>query len=476
MGEIDTKPIEPVRTALSLFEDKGDQKNYQPTRIKHDYEKEMEDLSKELANYKVKLEAKHAAHMQALFKLEQRQKMTYELSTLLKNSDAERNKYMNECVESRARIDELESKVKEMTEQNLKNANIHEQLLQVLSELKATQKELLSRETELVEARDSELQALEKAEELENACQLEKLKKKELLHQVNELNEAIHRSKLAATEAEKEKLGMLSDRDQTIELASKAFAQAQKQAEDLKNQLEMLKGLENERAPRSVLVDEAIVSADESATSAIKEDSNQLHTDMDEFQKELHQLKQEHHNAKEEIKALNIIVQSLKDELQNAKAEANILKERDIKAQVDNALLMSQLQEVRSIFLNPDDKKDPISTPLKEHKSLVRQAEKTKQVQDSEVAFLKKELGAATAKIGELRARAEQALSRAELAERAKEALEDALRRQKEQRHRRKASVNAIQEGSTPKQDTQSSSDGTPKKYYPLGKVLNMKF
>ncbi|KAK4257219.1 hypothetical protein QN277_006835 [Acacia crassicarpa] len=451
MGEIDTKPIEPVRTALSLFEDKvDDQKNYQPTRIKQEHEKEMEELSKELANYKVKLEAKNAAHMQALFKLENSQRMTYELSTLLKNSDSERNKYMNECVESRARIDELESKVKEMTEQNLKNANIQEQLLQVLSELKSTQRELLSKETELAGARDSEVKALTKAEEMENAFEVEKLQKKELLRQVRELNEAIRKSKLDATEAEKEKLSSLSDRDQTIELASKSLAQAQKQVEGLNKQIETLKGLENE-----------------SASDVRKEDSDQLHTDTEELQMDLNQLKQENHSAKEEIKYLNRTIQSLKDELQKAAAEANTLKERDIKAQVENALLISQLQ---------DNKKDHIANPLKEHKSLIRRNEKTEQIEESEVALLKKELEVATARIGELRTRAEQALSRAELAERAREVLEDTLRRHRAQRQRRKAPVNGIMEGSTPKQDTQSSSDGTPKKYYPLGKILNMKF
>jgi len=33
-SEIDTKSIEPVRNAVSLFGDKGDPKKYQPTRRK----------------------------------------------------------------------------------------------------------------------------------------------------------------------------------------------------------------------------------------------------------------------------------------------------------------------------------------------------------------------------------------------------------------------------------------------------------
>ena len=105
-------------------------------------------------------EAKHAAYMRAVLKLVQYQKMTYELSILLKNSDSERNKYKNECTEARAQIDERKSKMEEMAGQLSENVKVQEHLKHVVSELKATQKELVDKETELSAFRDSEMEAL----------------------------------------------------------------------------------------------------------------------------------------------------------------------------------------------------------------------------------------------------------------------------------------------------------------------------
>ena len=489
-------------------------------------EKEIEDLRKELANYKVQLEAKHAAHMQALLKLEHNQKKIRELSTLLKKSDLERNKHTSESTEVRDRKDEIESKMKEMAEQKLETAKVRDQLSHVLSELKATQRELLSKETELVGARDSELNALTTAEQLKTALEIEKEQKEELLNQVKELNEVIHRSKLDAIEAEKEKLAMLSERDEKIELATKATAQAQQQLEDIRKQMEMLQGLQNEPMDKSTLIDcfiskrwlanEAPILSEDSASNDIK-GSNQFHNDMEPKERkimdqsahtetlemELNQLKQELISAKEEINGLNTTIESLTGELQKAKVELNLNKDRDIEAQVEIALLKSQLQEHRLAYINgypprdaevsqsdrsrsgaeernSENKHDHITISMEDYKYLVREAEKANEVQgsvvESELASMKKELEIASVKITELRARAEQALSRAELAEKAKAALEDKIARHREHRQRRKAAVAALREESTPMPFSPSSSScGTPRMQQPLGKVLNLK-
>lgn len=479
-------------------------------------------MTKELANCKVQLEAKQAAHMQALLKLEHNQKKAHELSTLLKNSDIERNKYMNECAEGRARIDELESKMKEMADQNLEISKVRDQLSHVLSELKATQRELLNKEKELVAARDSELNALTNAEDLENALKIEKEQKQELLRQVKELNDVIHKSKLAAINAEK---------DDKIRLATKATDQAQKQLEDMRKQIEMLQGLQNQLMNKSTRFDslsleftqsnEALVLPDDSASHAINK-SNQFHIDMElkerkimdqsvyivALEMELNQLKLEVTSAKEEINGLNITIESLTGELQKAKVELNMNKERDIEAQVEIALLKSQLQEHRLAYenggyvtdihaenpskeieakeSNNENNNGSITISLEEYKYLVREAQKSNKVHGSvaevgshsELALMNKELENALVKIVELRARAEQALSRAELAENAKAALEDKIRRHREHRQKRKAAMTALREVSTPVPFSPSTSHGsgrTPKTYQPLGKVLNMK-
>lgn len=440
-----------------------------------DYEKEIENLTRELTNYKAQLEVKNAAHMKALLKPEQSQKMIHELSTLLKNSDIERNKYVNECSEGKASKDELESMTKEMTDLKLETVKVRDQLSHVLSELKATQRELLNKDTEIFAARDSESNALTKTEQLENALKMEKEKKEELLHQVNELNEVIHRSKLAAIKAEKQNIGILSQKNEKIELATKDNAQAQQELKDMRKHIEQK---------------ETIISFDNSSTNVINE-SNKLNLDIELKEKlelELNQLQSELTSAKEEINELNINKESVTNELQKAKAELKMNKERAIEAEVEIALLKSHLQEYRLAYKNGYDtdhskggaeernsekNNDNITISLEEYNYLVEKGnEKGNQI---ELALMKKEVENASLKISELRTRAEQAISRAELAENGKAALEDRIRRHREHRQRRKAALSALREESTPKPFTPSTSHGTPKMYHPLGKVLNMK-
>ncbi|KAL9326384.1 hypothetical protein ACSQ67_007029 [Phaseolus vulgaris] len=480
-SEIDTKSIEPVRNAVSLFGDKGDKKKYQPARSKSDCGKKVEELTKELANNKVQLEAKHAAHMQTLLKLEQNQKMVHELSTLLKKSDIERNKNMSECSECRSRKDELEYKMKEMADQSLEAAKVRDQFAHVLSELKATQRELLNKETELVAARDSEVNSLTKAKQLEAALEAEKEQKEELLQQVKELNEVIHNSKLAAIKSEKENLALLSEKDEQIDFTTKATAHVQQQLEDMRKHAKMLQELQNQ--PMDQLIDMELKDR------KIRDQSVYIHT----LEMAMSQLKQEVTVAKEEINALNITNESLTNELYEAKAEVNTNKGSGIETQVEIALLKSKLEEHRLLYKNEKithenvysetEAEERYSEKNIEHvtgKSLVEKRTGVEGVvgevgRFSEFALMKKELDIASMKISELRARAEQAQSRAEFAENAKAALEDKIRRHREHRQRRRLALTALREESTPKPFTPSSSYGTPGSYQPLGKVLNMK-
>nr|POE84923.1 hypothetical protein CFP56_48352 [Quercus suber] len=127
-----------------------------------------------------------------------------------------------------------------MGDQLVETAKIREQLSHVLSELKATQSELLSMETELSVARDSNLKAMTRAELMETTSNTEKEKTEELLKRISDLSEDIAKSKLAAIEAEKEKLVVLSEKDAEIELARVAAVQAQDQLEDIRKKIEMM--------------------------------------------------------------------------------------------------------------------------------------------------------------------------------------------------------------------------------------------
>ncbi|MED6206050.1 hypothetical protein PIB30_023266 [Stylosanthes scabra] len=444
VGEIDTKPIEPVQNAISLFGDNKDPSKSQPARIhKRTCEKEIEDLRKELANLKVQLEAKHAAHLQALLKLEHNQKKIHELSTLLKKCDLERNKNKNDDPTTKDETETESSKLKEMAEvSSLEAAKLRDQLSHVLSELKATQRELLNKETELVAARDSELKAIAEAEEMRNALEIEKEQKEEIMKQAKKLSQVIHSSK---------------ENDERVELA-------EQELEDMRNQIELKE--------RKIL-----------------DQSTQIGT----METDMNQLKEEAISAKEEINGLNNAIESVTGELQKAKIELNMYKERDIESQVEIALLKSQFQEHRLAYSNEEQEdQDPqielnaitrigsgSGSRSRSGSEEVRMKNKNGETAGAELpcelASMKKELRMAMAKIAELRGRAEQALSRAELAEKAKAALEEKIARHREHRQRRKAALTALKEESSCKHFSPSSPDSTPTLQQPLGKVLNLK-
>jgi len=153
---------------------------------------------------------------------------------------------------------------------------------------------------------------------LESALEAEKEQKEELLQQVKELNEVIYDSKLDAIKSEQEKLAILSEKEEKIELATKATSQVQQQLEDMTKHAEMLQGLQNQPMDKSTRV-ETLVLSEDSAPKFVN-DSGQLSIDMElkerkimdqyvyieTLEMELSQLKQELTVAKEEINSLNI--------------------------------------------------------------------------------------------------------------------------------------------------------------------------
>uniref|UniRef100_A0A7N2MPZ1 Uncharacterized protein n=1 Tax=Quercus lobata TaxID=97700 RepID=A0A7N2MPZ1_QUELO len=314
MGEVDTKPIEPVQVALSLFGNKGEQRKSRPTSSDEECEneKELEGLSKDLANYKVQLDAKDAAYEQALLKLDYYQKTADELSNLLKISETERELCTDE-------------------------SKIREQLSHVLSELKATQSELLSMETELAVARDSNLKAMTRAELMETASNMEKEKTEELLKRISYLSEDIAKSKLAAIEAEKEKLAELE-----IQLMAKSVIIDTLQLE-IKQSSELLR------------------SSDKSASDIINS-LNQLQVDLEvkerrnldqsiyieTLEMELNRLKLDCNNSEEEVVRLSLVIETLTNEVQKVKADLDGIKGRETEALIEIALLKAELHKGKS--------------------------------------------------------------------------------------------------------------------------------
>ncbi|KAJ4824683.1 hypothetical protein Tsubulata_015027 [Turnera subulata] len=587
MGEIDTKPIEPVQVAITLFDEKGDQKKQRSSSSgsceETEKEKDVDVLLKELANNKVQLEAKDSACLQLLHNLANYQKEIEELSILLKECEAARDARIEECREARSRIDELECKLKEMTDQLSETVKIREQLSHVLGELKAAQGELLSMETELVAAREAQVKALQQADIMEAAANMEKERAEELLRHVPELNETILKLKLEVAEAEKEKCVVLCEKDVQLELATERAAEAQEEIDYMRKRLEGMQELENLLLTKSEVVEtlqvelrrvKELLCSSNKAVSDVTEDLNKLKEDLkgkeiensDQaiyigvLDSEVNQLRSEMKAAKDEVTRLSCNVEMLKDELEKVKDEMERSKEKENEAQVEIALLKAEVHKGRSelaaakaaearaaklkldlklavqeLAAEKDDQtlKQAIDTvaeesddtilvgtqfgqcsqpreasseeveetsnvnggnfvtiPIEEYESLVRKAEKLDQSpgKDSnnsttsqnkhEVEALKKDLEAATARITDFRTRAEQAITRAEAAERAKLALEGQLRKWREHRQRKKAAIAALREETSSREYIAPTyeEDSRPKNYQPLAKILNMEF
>ncbi|XP_057805118.1 stress response protein NST1-like [Salvia miltiorrhiza] len=211
MGEIDTNPIESVQSAITFFGQSNEQRKNSPTNDKEvEREREIERLERELAAVKVQVEAKDAAHKQALVKLDHYQKTADELSTLLKNSDAKKNFYIKQSEEAISRVVELESV---LTAKEAEKLELEEQIEEKSAYIESLQlamekakEALMSCEIELnmlkdeaaytndVEAEvESVKRELEKCREQENEAQVEIALLKFQVHK--------GRSKLAAAEA-----------------------------------------------------------------------------------------------------------------------------------------------------------------------------------------------------------------------------------------------------------------------------------
>lgn len=265
-----------------------------------------------------------------------------------------------------------------------------------------------------------------------------------------------------------------------------------------------------------------------------KENSDQA-IYIGELETEMNQLKLELKKENEEVTQLNCEVEMLTDELEKVKNEMGGIKERENDAHAEIAMLKAELHRARSNIVagevseakeskkenerlkqgsemvteesldiglvgngpensvagaerSRDDNDRNITISLEEYESLISKAAKVNQsaTKDlnmlttyenrNEMETLKKELEVASAKVSEFRTRTEQAVTRAEAAERAKLALEDQLRKWREQKKRRKAALAALREESLSREFGSSSCGNTPINYQPLGKVLNMKF
>ncbi|XP_058068780.1 putative WEB family protein At4g17210 [Magnolia sinica] len=183
-------------------------------------------------------------------------------------------------------------------------------------------------------------------------------------------------------------------------------------------------------------------------------------------------------------------VQELAVEAEESKKETRRLKQEAQRAEADVETPAIEESATEAAITNADSSGfcSGIVISLEEYESLVLKAEKTHQVVDSppqdalqllesqnmsELESFKKQLDDARAEIKDLQSVVEHSVKRAELAECAKAAIEDQLRKWREHKQRRRAALTALREESS-RDSRPPICDNKSLSYQPLGKVLNM--
>ncbi|KAI3688794.1 hypothetical protein L2E82_46626 [Cichorium intybus] len=204
----------------------------------------------------------------------------------------------------------------------------------------------------------------------------------------------------------------------------------------------------------------------------------ELRGELETVKNELEEMSNKENEAQVEIALLKAELH--KGRSKCAAAEAAELKAKGEKSAAyfalqqiatENQELKKENQRLQSENSNSDD---VITISLEEYEILVKKAEEAKV--EPEMENLKRDLESAIAKVTEFRTRAEQAATRAEVAEEAKAAVEEQIKRWKEQKQRRRAAMAALRAESMSKSSRSFEYDDNPKTYMPLGKFLKMNF
>ncbi|XP_064998649.1 protein WEAK CHLOROPLAST MOVEMENT UNDER BLUE LIGHT 1-like [Musa acuminata AAA Group] len=554
MGEIDTKPFESVKTALSFFEQKAGQNRCASSgNMEEQEEKDLCLLLKELANCKVQLEINKSANKQANLELEVYHKTVDDLSIQLENSVAEIDRYREKCQQAETKIAKLESENKVIAQSLLGSSEHESELLGIVDELKALQEEEHAMGSEVTASGRLHTMAERRAELMGQAIFLESDQRKKLLLHISALNEALFSSTLAAIEADKERYASFFRMEAELHITKEALAQSHDKLEGMKDHLDMMNNMENELFAKMIQVDylqselkqlEELYSACSRFALDVVTDANQLASEMETperarskyssylalMEAEKKRMHNELQSERDKVTDLNCQIELLSSRTQTLKHEMSEMRGREMDLEEEITTLKADLHRSRSrrilaaearatvsqsglyiavqelaletksskmesqvqkkdaeSEMEMDDKADyatetkrgksdiidgygGMAILAKESNSLTQETGKAMGIADSprssgfertsNADMLNEELEAATSRINDLRSNLEEATRRAELAEKAKAAIEDQLRKWRAEQTQRRAAADSLTK-QRPKKDSNNGKRST---------------
>ncbi|CAN6301827.1 unnamed protein product [Urochloa humidicola] len=225
MAEIDTRPLESVQAAVSIFDRGGEQSRLCPGRNEQET---IAILTKELAACKLQLEVRESQHKQATMKIEALEKAVRDLS----------EQYEEECMDAHMRIAHLEAE----------NIAIMSRQAEADGERGALRDELAAARGELDAARASVAFVLREVEAMETRAILERESTRDALARILRLNETVLSSAVAAIRAEEERSVFFQEA--TIE-----FFNSDRNLEVIRRQVEMAERMEAELLAKTVEIE-----------------------------------------------------------------------------------------------------------------------------------------------------------------------------------------------------------------------------
>ncbi|KAJ1298240.1 hypothetical protein BS78_01G438700 [Paspalum vaginatum] len=227
MAEIDTRPLESVQAAVSIFDRGSDQSRLSLSPDRN--EEEIVTITKELASCKLQLEARESQHKQDTLKVEALQKAVQELA----------DQYEKDCMDAHLRIAQLEEE----------NTRIMSRQAETDGECRALRDELAAVRGELDAAKASIAFVLREVEAMEMRAILERESTKDALSRILQLNETVLSSAVAAIKAEEERSVFFQEA--TLEF----LGSERGSSEAVRRQMDMMETMEAELLAKTVEVE-----------------------------------------------------------------------------------------------------------------------------------------------------------------------------------------------------------------------------
>ncbi|PWA39835.1 hypothetical protein CTI12_AA559120 [Artemisia annua] len=361
VGEIDTRaPFQSVKAAVNLFGEASPKSGKPRLRFKTPDERVLEKETqlhwtlKELDKYKELLKSAESTKTQARRDLEKANQSLHELTNKLEMISEGKQAAIETTEAANARAQELE--VLKTSESEANDAwqedvdNERHQYKTSANELISIKQELTSLKQDFDAALEAKLSAFQQAADAQHAAKVNHQKMVELSKEVDTMRETLNRVKRASEKAHEEHVNLIEEKEALIESKKKAKDDLDLKIESLRkehqvSELRILgQKLEEKNEAINVLeeqLSEVRVADMETLDNAKGDDikREQQQTDLDKIKLEIEEATSELKKATNSIKELELKIQETMSESEKARKEEEAVKKQEetLKRQADQS-------------------------------------------------------------------------------------------------------------------------------------------